>query len=186
MADDVLLRDVREFVEDEMNQRGGADHLYVGARNARALLARIDAALAAAPSAPDQEAKPVGYRWRAPDDDGWQWSDTADLRARGLPPSAVARAIVEPLYAQPAQETMTRASIWLIEWPDDGNLHPLRWWHGEFGYTRDPNKTPRFARREDAEMAIKYLKLDGATAVEHIWMDSDVTRSALAALEPRP
>lgn len=71
----------------------------------------------------------------------------------------------------PAQEPVA----WLIEWPDDGNLHPLRWWHGEFGYTRDPNKTPRFARREDAEMAIKYLKLVGAKAVEHMWMNGKVT-----------
>lgn len=75
--------------------------------------------------------------------------------------------------------------VWLIEWPDDGNLHPLRWWHGEFGYTRDPNKTPRFARREDAEMAIKYLKLVGAKAVEHMWMDDKVTRLALSA-SPSP
>jgi len=59
-------------------------------------------------------------------------------------------------------------SVWLVEWPYDNRLMPLRWWHGIDGFTRDPNKTVRFARRTDAEEFIRQMKL-GAKAVEHIW-----------------
>lgn len=44
---------------------------------------------------------PIGYRWRDPDNDKWQWSDTDDLRDKGLPRSAVERAIIEPVYGPP-------------------------------------------------------------------------------------
>ena len=59
---------------------------------------------------------------------------------------------------------------WLIEWPTTADSHP-RWWHPDHGWTVDASRAIRYARKEDAEAAIRNgCFVSTICATEHAWL----------------
>lgn len=74
-------------------------------------------------------------------------------------------------------------SAWLIE-SKFKHTGPPNWWGCRKGFieawTCDPNSVVRFARKEDAELAMKIADIHMGVATEHMWLDA-----ALAAAEAK-
>ncbi|NTJ67580.1 hypothetical protein G6M50_06350 [Agrobacterium rhizogenes] len=51
--------------------------------------------------------EPVGWRWKLPSDDFWQFKDGPERPRLGLPTKTEASAIIEPLYAAPAPQPVS-------------------------------------------------------------------------------
>lgn len=59
---------------------------------------------------------------------------------------------------------------WLIEWPATPDAHP-RWWHPTHGWTVDAARAIRYARKEDAEAAIRNGRyVSTVCTTEHAWL----------------
>ncbi len=55
--------------------------------------------------------KPVGWRWKLPSDDFWQFKNGPERPRLGLPTRTEAAAIIEPVYAAPAPQPVSERII---------------------------------------------------------------------------
>lgn len=78
-----------------------------------------------------------------------------------------------PSSASPKAETAPSGkdeTAWLVERPQTADRW-ADWWHPEHGWTRDPNRALRLARKEDAAAYIKSYRFTGdVVPSEHKWM----------------
>ena len=79
----------------------------------------------------------------------------------------IAAAVVERYGDKP--HSAVEETGWLIEWPS-AELQ-TRWWHPGVGWTIHADRAIRYARKEDAEAAIKTgVFCAGVVATEHAWV----------------
>lgn len=85
-----------------LNERGQGNTITIPDVNAM-----LSAALALVPG------EPVGWRWKLPSDDFWQFKDGPERPRLGLPTKTEAAATIEPVYAAPVPQPV---AVKALEW----------------------------------------------------------------------
>lgn len=68
---------------------------------------------------------------------------------------------------------MMGQSVWLVEWLEQQvfpDPQSVRWWHPEYGWSRNAQAAIQFVRKEDAEAYIKEHLFHWAKATEHMFV----------------